>query len=238
MMSSRFRSILAAVLVALVSLVAVTGSVSARRGELQRGDAQRGNQRGMGGVGITIFAEANFGGLNANFRNDVSDLRKYGMNDRVYSLLIGRGEVWEVCQDINYKGRCQVFSGDESNLGRVGWGGLISSFRRLRDNDDRARGRGDVPFFQMRSRLVLFNDVGFRGGSFVVDNTTPMLRALGNRARSVKAYGGAWELCDGDQFKGRCVVITGSEPDLGRVGLRDKVSSVRPVGGQGRGRGR
>jgi hypothetical protein len=153
------------------------------------------------------------------------------MNDRVDSLQVGRGEIWEVCQDKNFRGRCQVFSGDQADLGRIGWGGMISSLRRLRDEDRRGGGRGDFPLIpQMRPRLVLFDDVGFRGRSVVVDDMSPTLRALGNRARSAKVYGGAWELCDGDRFRGHCETVTDSLPDLGRIGLRDKVSSARPAG--------
>src|SRR6185369_5710093 len=111
--------------------------------------------------GISLFAEANFGGLNATFPVDVPDLRRYNMNDRVDSLQITRGEVWEVCENINYAGRCQVFSNDEANLDRISWGGMISSLRRLA-NEPRGRGRGQgdgLPSQTMRPRLVLFEDI-------------------------------------------------------------------------------
>jgi hypothetical protein len=139
------------------------------------------------------------------------------MHDRVDSLQVARGEIWEVCQDKNFKGRCQVFSADQADLGRIGWDGMISSLRRLRNDEP-------------RSRLVLFDDTGFRGHSFVVDDMTPSLRALGNRARSAKVYGGMWEICDGDRFRGHCETIIDGLPDLGRIGLRDRVSSARPLG--------
>ena len=54
-------------------------------------------ERGMGGiVGITVYDDRDFRGRNANFRNDVADLRPSGMNDRIVSLEIARGETWEV----------------------------------------------------------------------------------------------------------------------------------------------
>ena len=198
----------------------------------QRGDQRgnpRGDQGGTGALGVTIFAEPGFRGQSANFRVDVPNLLQFNMNDRVDSLQVGRGEIWEVCQDKNFKGRCQVFSGDQADLGRIGWGGMISSLRRLQNDDRRGRGDGFIGP-PMRPRLVLFDDTGFRGRSFVVDDMTPALRALGNRARSAKAYGGAWELCDGDRFRGHCETVVDSLPDLARIGLRDKVSSARPVG--------
>jgi len=210
MTSSRWRLILTTGFVALASVV-ITGALSAQRGDPQRGDPQRGNpqngsQGGNAGLGVTIFADANFRGPNANFRNDVPDLRRFNMNDRVDSLQIGRGEVWEVCENINYKGRCQVFSGDEADLGRVNWGGMVSSMRLVRDTGRRDSGRGySAPFTPGRPRLILFDDIGFRGQSFAVSNATPTLRALGNRARSASAW--------------RCAITLSGEPSLVQIWL-------------------
>jgi hypothetical protein len=180
-------------------------------------------QNTMGAVGITIFVEANFHGANANFTADMPDLRKVGMNDRVDSIRIGRGELWQVCEDINFKGRCQIFSGDEGDLNRVGWGGLISSLRPVKEG-----GRGGYPVAPPpRPHLVLFDAIDFRGESLVVYENTPALRGFVNRAGSVKVYGGAWQICDAIDFWGRCEMVTASVPDLARLGFRNKISSVR-----------
>ncbi len=246
MMFSRSRLTQVACLLAFASVAVsgvLSGAVAAQRRDPPRGDTQRNDdqredrredqredQRGTGAVGITVFAEPNFRGLSSTFRTDVPNLLPRGMNDRVDSLQIGRGEIWEVCEDKNYKGRCRVFDADEAELGRVGWAGMISSMRRLRDDDRRDGRRGDIaPPAPMRARLVLFDDTGFRGRSFVVTDATAALRAFGDRARSAKIYGGAWELCDSDRFRGRCVMLSESAPDLGRVGLGERVSSARPV---------
>ena len=45
-----------------------------------------GQDRRLGGVGITVFRDENFRGENATFRSDVPDLRRYGFNDRITSL--------------------------------------------------------------------------------------------------------------------------------------------------------
>lgn len=222
-MASRWRQALIAGLVALAT-TGVGSTLAAQRGDFRRAEPRSGS-----GVGITIFAQPNFQGPNATFRDDVSDLRKVNMNDRVDSLRIGRGEVWEVCENINYKGRCRVFYEDQADLARNSWGGMISSLRRLNANGRRGGGLGEFPPLGARSRLVLFDDTDFRGRSFAVTDTTPTLRALANRARSAKVYGGAWDLCDGDRFGGRCVTVTDSVPDLARLGMRDRVSSARPV---------
>ena len=209
------------------------GLAAQRGGGDQRGGDQRGDQRDLvPGVGITIFAQPNFRGANAYFTRDTPDLRKVNMNDRVDSLRIGRGETWEVCENINYKGRCQIFSGDVPNLAEVGWGGMISSFRRVRDIGRRGGDRGypfpPPPMF--RPRIILFDRVDFEGRSLAVFDATPSLRSWGNRTGSVKVYGGTWELCDGDRYRGRCETVSDHVYDLGRLGLRDKVSSVRQVG--------
>jgi hypothetical protein len=225
--------------------LAMAAMTLAQRGEPQRGNpppqqAAANQARPWGETGITIFSEANFHGMNANFRDDVPDLRRYNMNDRVDGLALGRGETWEVCEHINYGGRCQVFSGDETDLAKIGWGGMISSLRRVR-GDTKAYGwgrggsasreyyQGKAPYYYEPPRLVLYDHIWFSGESYVVTGPQGSLRALNNRAGSVKAYGGPWELCDGPNFTGKCVTIEGSQQDLGRVLLRDRVSSARPI---------
>ena len=87
-----------------------------------------------GAVGVTVFADPGYRGANATFRGDTADLRRYQLNDKVSSLEIPSGEVWEVCQDINYGNRCEVFSRSEPDLRRAGWNDRISSVRRVRDD--------------------------------------------------------------------------------------------------------
>jgi hypothetical protein len=91
------------------------------------------------GPGITVFADSNYNGEGATFREDIPDLRPYDLSDKISSFRIARGEAWEVCQDIHYANRCQVFSGDESSLRRLGWDNRISSLRRA--DTDRRRSR-------------------------------------------------------------------------------------------------
>ena len=88
-------------------------------------------QRQMGGVGITVFADRNFRGKSATFQEDVPDLARYDLNDRISSLRVAPGEQWEVCEHSNYQGRCAVFSGDEPRLTDSSWGDVISSLRRV-----------------------------------------------------------------------------------------------------------
>jgi hypothetical protein len=226
MFGSLLRVKVAGAAIAAACLAMGGGLIAQRGGNDQRGEARQ----GTGAPGITIFAEYNFRGINAHFTRDTPDLRRVNMNDRVDSLRIGRGEVWEVCEDINYKGRCQVFSGDVPNLADVGWGGMISSFRLVRDASRRGGGYPVPPPPLFRPRIILFDRLNFEGRSTAIFDATPSLRSWGNRTGSIKVYGGTWELCDGDRYRGRCETVSDSVYDLARLGLRDKVSSVRPVG--------
>src|SRR5215471_1070843 len=109
----------------LSALIGMTIALSSSAGYGQQ-DRQIG-----GGVGLTIFADFNFRGRSATMRDDTPDLRTIGMNDAARSLRVGPGEQWEVCEHINYEGRCVVVSGSEADLRRTAWDRRISSARRI-----------------------------------------------------------------------------------------------------------
>ena len=189
--------------------------------------AEQFGTRQMGGVGVTVYEDTNFRGRSATFRNDTPDVgRAAGLNDRISSLRVARGEYWEACEHINYGGRCQVFSGDEARLSN-GWNDESSSFRRVRGGG----GGGFRPPFgggNARGRVVLYDERRFRGRSVMVNGVEGYLANFNDRAESVQVIGGgAWELCEDSEFRGRCVTVTSDRPDLGN--LRGKVSSVRPA---------
>lgn len=188
--------------------------------------AEQFGARQMGGVGVTVYEDSNFRGRSATFRNDTPDVgRAAGLNDRISSLRIARGEYWEACEHINYGGRCQVFSGDEARLSN-GWDNEISSFRRVRGGG----GGGIRPPFPGggRGRIVLYDERRFRGRSVMVNGVEGYLQNFNDRAESAQVVGGgAWELCEDSEFRGRCMTVTSDRADLGA--LRGKVSSVRPA---------
>lgn len=285
-------------------------------------------ERQMGGIGLTVFSDSNYHGRNATFREDTPMLGPYGLDDRISSLQVGPGEIWEVCEFPNYGGRCQIFSGAQTDLKRVGWSDIISSVRRMRspgnagyppggiyppgqppvvgvglelfsntrfqgerrmvtsevpdlrriDFNDRASSlrlgqsepwevcveanyRGcrvvntdwpDLSGLAMNERIssvrpwsqggvvqpppqfdpgriVLYDDRSFRGKSFVIVDARPVLTGFQDKAESVQVFNGVWELCDRPDFGGRCVKVTSNVSDLGSLGLRNRVSSARPV---------
>lgn len=180
--------------------------------------------RQVGGVGITVFEDPNYRGGSATFRDDVPDLRRFNLNDRISSLRIAAGELWEACVDIDYNGRCQVFSGSESDLRRRGgWNDEISSLRRVRGEGGRRGVRPPVGGPQ----IELFDRVGFRGRSRTLTDPQSSLGAFGRTVQSVRVTRGRWEICEGTRWGGRCVTVSDSVADVGRIGLSG-VSSVRP----------
>ena len=190
----------------------------------------RAQQRQIGGVGLTVFADPGFRGESATFRDDVSNLQSVGLNDRISSLRVGRGEVWEVCEDANYAGRCQVVSGSEADLRSVRWSDIISSARRIRGGgrgSGRGRGRG-----QLRGSLELFSDVRFSGERRAFSDEVSNLQFVdfNDRARSLRVEGpGSWEICVDANYQ-NCVVVNGDSPDLQRLGMTRRISSLRPRG--------
>src|SRR5438067_12256569 len=53
-----------------------------------------------------------------------------------------------------------------------------------------------------------------------------------DRASSAVVRGGRWQACEDDHFPGRYVTLRpGDYPSLDRMGMNDRISSVRPVGG-------
>jgi len=72
----------------------------------------------------------------------------------------------------------------------------------------------------------------FRGRAFTATDQIRNFERYGfnDRASSVIVDGGRWEVCDSADFRGRCVVLrTGSYDSLARLGLDNRLSSVRPV---------
>ncbi len=65
------------------------------------------------------------------FREDVPNLRSLGMNDAISSIRLSRG-TWEVCEDANYRGRCEIVRGDIRDLRNTGMNDKISSLRPAR----------------------------------------------------------------------------------------------------------
>jgi hypothetical protein len=178
-----------------------------------------------GGTGITVFKERNFRGPAATYTYDVPNLAQTGFNNQISSFKVGPGEEWLMCDQPNYGGQCVNVSGQERDLRMNGWNDRASSLRRV------SGGGGVPPGPNPGMNLVLFDQPYYRGQSMNYSQATPDLYNANNRAQSATVGAGEWQLCDGANFTGRCVTIRRSTPNLSVYGMRNRVSSVRPVGG-------
>ncbi len=80
--------------------------------------------------------------------------------------------------------------------------------------------------------INFYEHENFRGRVFYASDTVSNFGNTGfnDRASSAIVDRGVWEVCDDANFRGRCVVLRrGNYESLARLGLNDKISSVRPV---------
>lgn len=195
--------------------------------------AQRQNRRY---AGITVYENPDFRGRSVTFRDEIADLREYGLNDRITSLELDGNQAWEVCRDVHFAGGCRVFTGSIDDLRDEGWNDRISSMRpagfsrgglgSIWGTPRNGRNRTG----NAQSRLVLYDKPNYRGDARDVVRNATDLGSMANDARSAQVYGGTWELCDRTSRNGLCVTINEDVPDLRRLGFRNGVGSVREVG--------
>lgn len=185
-------------------------------------------ERQMGGVGITVFADANFRGKSATFRQDMPDLRQVGLDKKISSLRVGLGEQWEVCERPNYQGRCVVVSGEEPDLRRNSWNKTISSIRRVGGASGPPSVLPAAPV-ENGGYIVLFDQPNYRGNPRNYKGSVPNL-GFNRPVGSVTIGNGIWQICDGANFTGHCFVLNQSVADLRSYRLSG-VASVRPWGG-------
>jgi hypothetical protein len=198
---------------AFVTMLCAAGSASAQPQERQ-----------MGGIGITVFDDIGYRGENATFRSDQPDLGAARFANRISSLQVAPGEIWEVCEGVNYRPPCQIFSGNESDLRRRSWNDRISSVRRVRGG----RGGGGFPGAPGVARMVLYSDERFRGQSHPINGPTPSLGSFNDKAESLRIESGTWEVCEDINY-GKCRTVNRDMSTLSGLGLKKRVSSARPL---------
>jgi hypothetical protein len=184
-----------------------------------------------GALAVTVYANANFNGERASFRDDTPTLVPSGLNDKVSSIQIPAGEAWEVCQDVDYGSQCEVLSDSVSDLRSMGWSDRISSLRRT-DNRrfgnggyrDRRSNGGNNP--EVQQSLLFFDRKSFQGTSSPINRGASRLGFSAKQGSVQVRGGGAWELCDQSR---RCATIDQDVPDVSRLRLKGRITSARPV---------
>jgi hypothetical protein len=82
----------------------------------------------------TFFGKRDFQARGVTVDRPVRSFREFDMNDKISSIAIQRGR-WLVCEDDDFRGRCQVIDRDMKRLDRIGMGEMISSARPLGAGD-------------------------------------------------------------------------------------------------------
>ena len=94
-------------------------------------DRERGHLpgRSLGGE-LTFYTRDYFAGRSLTVRNGAADLRERDFNDTVQSVRVRSG-YWEVCEDVDFRGRCRTLGpGEYASLERLS--NRISSVREVR----------------------------------------------------------------------------------------------------------
>lgn len=85
------------------------------------------------------------------------------------------------------------------------------------------------------AQVTFYSREGFHGEKFSTDRTVRNFDRAGfnDRAASATVRGSDWQVCQDEQFGGRCAILRpGDYPSLAAMGLEDEISSARPVEGR------
>ena len=182
---------------------------------------------------VTFYEHQNFQGQSFTTEQQLGNLERNGFNNRASSAVV-RGEPWQACDGAGFSGQCVVLRpGEYRNLGAMGLNDSISSVRRV-NRDTRSDDNRYAPAAPqvVAGQVTFYENQGFQGRSFTTEQQLGNLERYGfnNRASSVVVRGESWQVCDGGDYSGRCVVLRpGDYGTLGTMGLNDTISSVRPV---------
>ncbi len=179
---------------------------------------------------ITFYQNDGFQGRNFTAQAAVDNFKSAGFNDRASSVVVV-GNVWEVCDDASFKGRCRVLRpGRYPSLEAMGLNDRVSSVRIVARNDRVANERyAPLP---IKPQVTFYEHDGFGGRSFTTEKEVNNFRRYGfnDRASSVVVVGERWEACENTRYSGRCVILRpGRYASLSAMGLNDRVTSVREV---------
>lgn len=81
-------------------------------------------------VSVTIYRDINFVGYSRTYTTAQPNLTASGLNSQISSMRLTGGS--QACSGANYRGQCQSFAGQVSNLNDVGFDNVILSIRPLR----------------------------------------------------------------------------------------------------------
>lgn len=94
-----------------------------------------------------------------------------------------------------------------------------------------AQGPGPSEGAEAAPVITLFTQTNLSGDVRELYDVYPTLHdvSFNDRARSLVVLSGVWEVCEDSDFRGRCAVVRRDVYDLSEIGLRNRISSVRPI---------
>jgi Beta/Gamma crystallin len=185
---------------------------------------------GGGGASVVLYEGYDFGGGRYPVGGFIANLDGSGFNDRAQSMIVYEGS-WEVCEDSDFRGNCQVYGpGRYANLGALG--GRISSLRPARGGGGNPGGPPPVGGnWGGGNRAILYEGPNLTGRTFVVNQYIGNLDGTGfnDRASSLRIERGYWLFCSDASFQGDCRTFgPGDYPTL-PYGLTNRISSGRKI---------
>ncbi|MEO8279366.1 MAG: beta/gamma crystallin-related protein [Ideonella sp.] len=182
---------------------------------------------------IQFYEHDNFQGASITSADDIADLRRSGLNDRISSIVVNSG-TWQLCDDASYRGRCVTLApGQYPSLATMGLNDRLSSARQLEQGGSRDGSRANRAPIAAAS-ATLWERGYFEGPSFKTQQAIGNFQRAGlsNRVQSAEIIGAAWEVCPNPQFGGQCMLLQpGRYPTLASMGMRSQIASVRVAPG-------
>jgi len=173
-------------------------------------------------VKVIIYDKANFQGTKVKLFSNSSDLRvpTIAMNDKVLSLKIKNASSVALFENINYKGKCQSFTENISDL-RIHQVGILG-ISSIKIN-------ADCP--EKKAAVILYEKKNYRGESKKITSNTTMLAytPLHQEVSSIKLDGvSSVAVFSGASYHGNCEVFTSSQPNLSKTSIGDnEIESVK-----------
>ena len=136
---------------------------------------------------------------------------------------------WEACENIGYRGGCQVYGpGRYPTLG-----GMTNRISSLRPVAGPAPGQGpDTGGWGSGARALLYEGPNLSGRTMVLNNeVVPNLAGTGfnDRASSLRIEGGYWIFCSDANFQGVCLTFGPGDYATLPWGLENRISSGRRI---------
>lgn len=164
---------------------------------------------------LRAFSAANYQGQERVYRDRVADLNAGEAAHAIVSVRVVTGR-WLLCANANFSGDCAWLGHDVPSLPELGFKALPGSLRpeRIPVILRNWGGRRPAP----RESLVLFERADYDGAWTALPDSVPDFGAAHlTSPGSIVLGNGAWRLCTGVDYTGRCLIVTASAWDIPNV---------------------